>query len=321
MRAIAGLAAGVAVASIVAACTSESSRTAATTDPCLLANCSDASTPPIDASRPDAAKPPQDAAAIVDGASGAVFGFDGARPPYDSGSGVPERDAEWVEGGPTGPGGPVGVTPPEERAVCTNAGPLGFSTASLTAYSVPTGADPFQEKWAAAAQRTGHPGPALVVLDTLGLLPDGGVRSARVGAPRTTSGGAPFGFAASATNPLAFAWSLDGQVGVSGTTGAGAVGPGLLRFKTSSGNSVDIPFVSAELSARFVFDVPSNACTALQVSSLAFAIPASAGATLLEGESLASLLGAPNATLGGQTAYWRVVLRGSAPVVTLQASP
>jgi hypothetical protein len=304
-----------------AACDSGSSRPASPSDACLVSDCSDGAAPLTDAAAlVDAGKPPRDASIADDASSGAVFGFDGSRPPYDAGPAVPERDAEWIEGGPTGPGGPVVVTPPAARTACTNAGPIGFSTASLTAYSAPTGADPFQAAWAAAVQRTAAPGPALIVLDDIGLVPDGGARRARVGA--SGSAAAPFAFVQTATNPVAFPWALDSPVALSGGTGAAApAGPGTLRFKSAGGAVVEIPFASAQLSARLLFVDPQSdaanpsACTGLDVASLALAIPATAGATLLEGQSLASMLGAPNVALGGANAYWRVVLRGQAPLV------
>jgi hypothetical protein len=320
VRAWFGVSACVALACGAVACDSGSSRPAPPADPCLVTDCADGAAPAGDASvRVDAGKP-RDASFADDASSGAVFGFDGSRPPYDAGPAVPERDAEWAEGGPTGPGGPVVVTPPAARTVCTNAGPLGFSTAGLTAYATPAGADPFQAAWAAAAQRGGAPGPALLVIDDIGLVPDGGLRRARLGASASVA--APFAFTVAGANPVTFPWTLDGQVSLEGTSGASApAGPGTLRFKTAAGGAVEIPFASAQLSARLLFDDPRSdsgaayACRALEVSALALAIPASAGSTLLEGQSLASMLGAPNVSLGGSTAYWRVVLRGQAPLV------
>jgi len=305
-------------------CTSESSRSTTAADPCALGGCgSDDGGGLRDASADDAG--PRDASIADTGPSGAVVGWDGARPPIDDASGsVPVRDAAWEDGGVVGPGGPVlpGAVP--NRAICSNAGPLGFSTQSLTATSLPrgvTGTDPISAPWSAAAQRTGAPGPALLVLDTLGLLPDGGLRNARLGAPRTTSGSSPFGFLQIANNPIATNWSVLNTYVVSADTGMSPVPAATLRFKAAAGGTVDVPIAGTKLDGRFVIDLATEACTSLQVSTLDLFIPTSAGATQLEGQSLSSMLGAPNIALGGQNIYWRVTLRGSAPVVALQASP
>jgi hypothetical protein len=315
-----------AVASGFAGCTSESSRATTTPDPCAVGDCSggDGGTTVSDASADASA--PRDAALLDTGPSGAVTDWDGARPPIEDGStGVPVRDAAWEDGGVIGPGGPVLPGDPPNRAICSNAGPLGFSTQFLTATSLARGTavtDPLTTPWANAAQRTGAPGPALLVLDNLGLLPAGGVRAVRVGAPRTTAGASPFGFLQTANNPLATNWLLTNMYGVAADTTASPTPAGTLRLKASSGATVDIPFVAAKLDGRFSIDQTTEACTSLQVSSLDFFVPESAGSTLFEGQNLSSLLGAATFTLGAaSTTYWRITLRGAAPVVSLQASP
>lgn len=317
-----------AVASGFAGCTSESSRATTTPDPCAVGDCSggDGGTTVSDASADASA--PRDAALLDTGPSGAVTDWDGARPPIEDGStGVPVRDAAWEDGGVIGPGGPVLPGNPPNRAICSNAGPLGFSTATLVASSIArgtAGSDPITSPWAAAALRTGAPGPALVMLDTLGLLPDGGLRSAKVGAPRTTGGGSPFGFLQTANNPLDFAWGLTNMYGVDGDTGASARSFAAVHFKTAGGATVDIPVAAVKLSGRFVIDSPDAAtplCTALQVNSLDLFVPTSAGSTVFEGQTLSATLGAANAAVGGDQRYWMITLRGTAPVVTLQASP
>ncbi len=320
---------GLAVAGAVAGCNSGSGSTNPPVDPCLLTSCDDAGSPvPADASVRDGGEPKPDDASVSDAASGAVIGWDGSRPPYDAA--VPVRDAAWEDGGVVGPGGPVLPGEPPNRAVCTNAGPLGFSTKDLvaTAGSRGTGSpdagplsDPFTNAWGAAANRTGAPGPALIVLDTIGLLPDGGARGLKIGAPRADVASGPFGFLQVAQNPLAANWSVFNTYVVSADTTATAGPAAKLRFKAVSGASVDIPFVAAKLDARFSIDQTTEACKALTVSGLEVYVPASAGSTVFEGQALSSWLGAANAVLGGQQGYWRITLRGSAPAVALLGNP
>jgi hypothetical protein len=320
---------GLAVAGAVAGCNSGSGSTNPPVDPCLLTSCDDAGSPvPADASVRDGGEPKPDDASVSDAASGAVIGWDGSRPPYDAA--VPVRDAAWEDGGVVGPGGPVLPGEPPNRAVCTNAGPLGFSTKDLvaTAGSRGTGSpdagplsDPFTNAWGAAANRTGAPGPALIVLDTIGLLPDGGARGLKIGAPRADVASGPFGFLQVAQNPLATNWSVFNTYVVSADTTATAGAAAKLRFKAVSGASVDIPFVAAKLDARFSIDQTTEACKALTVSGLEVYVPASAGSTVFEGQALSGWLGAANAVLGGQQGYWRITLRGSAPAVALLGNP
>jgi hypothetical protein len=330
VRAWFGVSACVALVAGSIACDSGSSRPAPPSDPCLVTDCSDGAAPTADASvRIDAGRP-RDAAITDDARSGAVFGFDGARPEYDAGPAVPVRDAAWEDGGVIGPGGPVPPADPPNRAVCTNAGPLGFSTAALSATAGSRGAgspdagplaDPFTSAWAAAAARTGSPGPLLLVLDTLGLLPAGGARSLRLGTPRAEGPSGPFGFLAAARNPIATSWSVVNTYLVSADTGASPVGPVSLRFKASGGAAVEIPIAGARLDARFVIEPARETCTAIDVRELELYVPTSAGSTTFEGRTLSTWLGAANHEIAGQPTYWRIVLRGSAPVVTLSANP
>ena len=316
-------------ACLAAGCTTPaSSNGAGNPEPCAFGDCpsSDGGPSPVDGSRGDGAVvAPRDAAVADTGPSGAVINWDGSRPPYDGGTGVPVRDAAWEDGGVVGPGGPVLPGDPPNRAICSNAGPLGFSTQTLTATSLPRGStDPITAPWATAAQRTGAPGPALILVDNLGILPAGGIRAVRVGAPRSTGGSSPFGFLQIANNPVATNWSLTNMYGVAADTTASTMPAGTLRLKAASGANVDIPFVAVKLDGRFVIEQTSEACTHLQVGSLAFFIAESAGTTLLEGQALSTLLGTRTFTLGtpaGTTTYWRITLSGAAPVVSLQASP
>lgn len=319
---------GLAAASVVAGCNSGSGSTSPPSNPCLLTNCEDAGASPLaDAAVPDASGPKADAS-VSDASSGAVIGWDGSRPPYDAG--VPVRDAAWEDGGVVGPGGPVLPGEPPNRAVCTNVGPLGFSTKVLAATSgsrgtgLPDGgplSDPFTNAWGAAANRTGTPGPVLVVLHTLGLQPDGGTRALEVGAPRADLATGPFGFLQVAQNPLAMTWSVFNTYTVTADT-TGAVGAAAtLRFKAASGANVDIPFVAAKLDARFAIDQTTEACTALTITGLELFVPTTAGSTLFEGQTLSAWLGAGNAVVGGQQGFWRITLRGTAPAVSLMGNP
>lgn len=313
----------------VLACDGGSSRATAPTDPCLVSDCSDGAVRPADASV-DAGRATRDASFADDATSGAVFGFDGSRPPYDGGTGVPIRDAAWEDGGVVGPGGPVLPPDPPNRAICSNAGPLGFSTAGLAASVGGRGSgqpdagpipSPFGSAWATAAARTGTPGPALIVLDSLGLLASGGTRPVRFGAPRSDAAGGPFGFLQVAQNPIATTWSVLNTYVVNADTGPAAVGPARLRFKTAAGGSVDVPLAGFVLDARFVIAQATEACTALNVNALDVYVPTSAGATVFEGQTLSSWLGAANHELTGPTGVWRITLRGTAPVVSLAGSP
>jgi hypothetical protein len=181
--------------------------------------------------------------------------------------------------------------------------------------------DPFTNAWGAAANRTGAPGPVLLVLDTLGLLPDGGLRGLRIGAPRTDVASGPFGFLQVASNPMATNWSVLNTYVVSADTTASAGDAAKLRFKSSSGANVDIPFVAAKLDGRFAIDQNTEACTSMNVSALELYVAASAGSTVFEGQPLSTWLGAANAVIGGQQGYWRITLRGSAPVAALMGNP
>jgi hypothetical protein len=329
MRAWFGVSAG-ALAFGALGCDGGSSRPASPTDPCLVTDCSDGSAPLVDASV-DAGKPTRDASVVGDDASsGAVFGFDGSRPPYDGGTGVPIRDAAWEDGGVVGPGGPVLPGDPPNRAICSNAGPIGFSTRNLAATAGARGtgspdagpsSDPFTRAWAAASTRTGGPGPALLVLDTLGLLPDGGTRALRIGAPRTDAATGAFGFLQVAQNPLPTTWAVFNTYVVAADSTAAAAPAAKLRFGTASGSSVDIPFAAAKLDARFAIDQGTEACTALTVSALELYVPTTAGSTLFEGQTLSAWLGDGNAVLGSQQGYWRITLRGTASTVSLVGNP
>jgi hypothetical protein len=314
-----------AAASALMGCTSGSASTNPPVDPCLLSNCGDATPPgPSDASVADGGGAKPDAS-VSDASSGAVIGWDGSRPPYDAA--IPVRDAAWEDGGVVGPGGPVLPGDPPNQSICTNVGPLGFSTAGLTAsFLVPSApsSNPIAAPWAAAAQRTGAPGPVLVLLDDLGLLPSGTTRAVKIGAPRTTAGGSPFGFLQSAGNPQSFTWALRNMYGIEGTTANAARPIAGLRFKTAAGANLDIPLAGVSVSARFVIDSPdaaSPACVGLQVNALDLYIPTTAGSTLLEGQTLASLLGPANATVGADPNHWLITLRGFAPAVALQGAP
>jgi hypothetical protein len=301
---------------LVGACSKESARATTEVDPCLLNPCDtpDAATPPkADASVYDAGT--RDAAIGDAGPPGTgVTEWDGFVPPVDGDIQVPIRDAQWDPDGVSGPTGPINGGPLPESTSC-GAGPVAFSTSELAVITSGAAALPaaFANQWSAAVARAGSPGPALVVLGDTGAV-DGGSRRFRFGAPVST--GSSYAFVSQANNPFASTWSFVPLAYVEAKAATTAnVNAAILRFRTATGSTVDVPVVDAALQGAIRGnDGDAALCTGLGNTVLSLVIPASAGGLVLEGQTLDSTLGGATRQPSGVVG-WTVRLAGSLPKV------
>jgi hypothetical protein len=305
------------------ACSKEGASPGQPTDPCLLTDCSgDASAPPKkDASVVDAARP--DAGPVGDSSPGTgVVAWDGfVPPPADSGTSVvPIRDAEWDPDGVSGPTGPINGGPLPESTSCGD-GPVAFATHQLEVITQGPAAMPqaFATQWANAVARGGAPGPGLVLLADSGAV-DGGTRRFRFGAP--VASGAGFAFFAQPHNPLAALWSFTPASYVEAKQATTVnLNAAVLRFRTAAGSAVDVPVVDAAFQGAIRgASGDAGGCTALGNTAMWLVLPSAAGSIVLEGQTLASTLGAASVQQPSGVIGWTVRLFGTLPKVSFVGS-
>jgi hypothetical protein len=338
------------VAGVVAtmvACTSEEKARSTTDLSCTDPSCASAEGGAVRVDAGDAAAP-RDVAAPVFDQDGATPPSNGDVfvPPFERDSGIDNGDASTslfdvampFDALPPTPDTGVVVQPLPNTTVCENSGTVAFRTDLLVAADgdagsgLPAAPAAFRTAWRNAQVASGRPGPALVVLSSLGNLVDGGTRRFRFGTPEgrpAADGGldAIFSFESPSANPPNAANPFDGFFTVQNTTraqgsllGAGGTASVLLRFTRADFTRYDIPVVGVSLDA-FLRGGIDGKCTALDVIDLAVGIPSSALARTLDGQPLSSLLGGAVTPPDGGPSLVVVHFSGSAPAVDFEEVP